>query len=183
MPVSQRVGRQSPGSPAARRRSGSCTSSRFLSPGGAVLRLPAETSEPSLPTGHLLELVPALGETGAEAEETGMTEGRTPSLLRARAGSQRVTNVELFFDLVYVFAVTQLSHHLLSRPTVDGALQTGLLLAMVWLVWSYTTWVTNSLDPERIPVTLTLVCLMLLSLVVSSPLRGGVWRGAVWAGV
>jgi low temperature requirement protein LtrA len=68
---------------------------------------------------------------------------QTRALLRDRSGDQRVTNIELFFDLVYVFAVTQLSHHLLGDPTVRGALQTALLLAMVWLVWEYTTWVTN----------------------------------------
>ena len=93
-----------------------------------------------------------------------------PGLLRDRSGGQRVTNIELFFDLVYVFAVTQLSHHLLSFPTVGGALQTVLLLAMVWLAWSYTTWVTNWLDPERIAVRLLLVVLMLISLAMSAAL-------------
>jgi low temperature requirement protein LtrA len=44
-----------------------------------------------------------------------------PRLLRDRSGGQRVTNIELFFDLVYVFAVTQLSHNLLLHPTVRGA--------------------------------------------------------------
>src|SRR5256714_8521461 len=111
-----------------------------------------------------------------------MAEGRTPSLLRNRSGSQRVTNIELFFDLVYVFAVTQLSHHLLSRPTFDGALQTGLLLAMVWLVWSYTTWVTNWLDPERIPVRLMLVGLMLISLVMSAAIPEGFGGRGLWVG-
>ena len=91
-------------------------------------------------------------------------------LLRDRAGVQRVTNIELFFDLVYVFAVTQLSHHLLAETTVQGALQTALLLAMVWLVWAYTTWVTNWLDPERMPVRLLLVVLMLISLAMSAAL-------------
>ena len=43
-----------------------------------------------------------------------MTEA-TPSLLRTRERTARVTNVELFFDLAYVFAVTQLSHYLLYR--------------------------------------------------------------------
>jgi low temperature requirement protein LtrA len=88
-------------------------------------------------------------------------------------GRQRVTNVELFFDLVYVFAVTQLSHHLLPHPTLASAVQTGLLLSMVWLAWAYTTWLTNWLDPERIPVRLLLLGLMLVSLVMSAALPRG----------
>ena len=80
-----------------------------------------------------------------------------PSLLRDRSGVQRVTNIELFFDLVYVFAVTQLSHYLLAHQTVAGALRGGLLLIMVWLLWAYTTWLTNWLDPDQIPVRLLLV--------------------------
>jgi low temperature requirement protein LtrA len=94
-------------------------------------------------------------------------------LLRVRASGrqgQRVTNIELFFDLVYVFAITQLSHHLLGDPTVGGAAQTALLLAMVWLAWVYTTWVTNWLDPERIAVRMMLVVLMLVSLSMSAAL-------------
>ena len=92
--------------------------------------------------------------------------------MRERAGSERVTNVELFFDLVYVFAVTQLSHYLLAHPTPGGALQAALLLAMVWLLWVYTTWVTNWLDPDRIAVRLLLLALMLASLVLSAALPG-----------
>jgi len=76
------------------------------------------------------------------------------SPLRVRPGIQCVTNIELFFDLVYVFAVTQLSHYLLGHTTMKGALQTALLLALVWLPWEYTAWVTNYLDPDRIPVWL-----------------------------
>src|SRR5436305_2580780 len=91
-------------------------------------------------------------------------ESRVPPLLRDRSGAHRVTNIELFFDLVYVFAVTQLSHYLLHHATVAGALQAGLLLVMVWLVWSYTTSVTNWLDPDLMAVRLLLVALMLISL-------------------
>ncbi len=103
-----------------------------------------------------------------------MTRDRAhPSLMRSRDGTAgRVSNVELFFDLVYVFAVTQLSHYLIDHQTVGGALQALLLLTMVWLVWAYTTWVTNWLDPERIPVRLMLLGLMLLSLVMSVALPG-----------
>ena len=97
-----------------------------------------------------------------------MTGGKTTSLLRVRSGAERVTNIELFFDLVYVFAITQLSHHLLGNPTWEGAWQTLLLLAAVWLAWVYTASVTNYLDPERIPMRLLLLALMLLSLVMSA---------------
>ena len=112
-------------------------------------------------------------------------EGKT-ELLRDRSGVQRVTNIELFFDLVYVFAITQLSHYLLGHPTVVGALQAGLLLVMVWLVWSYTTWVTNWLDPEQMPVRLLLVVLMLISLAMSASLPRafedlGLWVGGGYA--
>ncbi len=68
---------------------------------------------------------------------------------------------------MYVFAVTQLSHHLIADPTAAGALQSALLLAMIWLVWAYTTWVTNWLDPERLEVRVLLVVLMLISLAMS----------------
>src|SRR5258705_3685233 len=97
-------------------------------------------------------------------------ESRVPSLLRDRSGVQRVTNIELFFDLVYVFAITQLSHYLIGHSTLAGALHTGLLLAMIWLVWAYTTWVTNWLDPERMAVRLLLVVLMLVGLAMSPSL-------------
>jgi low temperature requirement protein LtrA len=92
-------------------------------------------------------------------------------LIRVRAGGrQRVSNMELFFDLVYVFAITQLSNFLLGHRTVSGALEAALLLAMVWLLWAYTTWVTNWFDPDKIPVRLLLLALMLVSLVMSAAL-------------
>jgi len=111
---------------------------------------------------------------------------QTARLLRDRTGLQRVTNIELFFDLVYVFAITQLSHYLLRHSTVAGALQAGLLLVMVWLVWAYTTWVTNWLDPERMAVRLLLVVLMLVSLAMSISLPRafedlGLWVAGAYA--
>jgi low temperature requirement protein LtrA len=114
--------------------------------------------------------------------------GSRSSLLRDRSAEEqsRVTNIELFFDLVYVFAVTQLSHYLLRHLTVTGALQVALLLVMVWLLWAYTTWLTNWLDPVRIPVRLLLLALMLASLVMSAGLPeafgdGGLLVGGAYA--
>ena len=52
---------------------------------------------------------------------------------------QETTPLELFFDLVFVFAVTQLSHLLLDHLTWEGAAQTLFLLLVVWWAWTYTT--------------------------------------------
>ena len=117
-----------------------------------------------------------------------MHQARPLNLVRARAGAERVTNVELFFDLVYVFAVTQLSHYLLAHPTVTGALRSGLLLAMIWLIWAYTTWVTNWLDPDKIAVRLLLLVLAGASLIMSAALPGafatrGLAVGIAYAGM
>jgi low temperature requirement protein LtrA len=91
-------------------------------------------------------------------------------LLRSRTGHEhaRVTFVELFFDLVFVFAVTQLSHALLAHFSVLGAIETLLLMMAVWWVWIYTSWVTNWLDPERVPVRLALFAIMAVGLIMSA---------------
>ncbi len=92
------------------------------------------------------------------------------NLLRTRheGGHARVTYVELFFDLVFVFAITQLSHSLLAHLDLAGALHTLLLFLAVWWVWIFTSWVTNWLDPDRTPVRLALLVLMLLGLLLST---------------
>ncbi|MBS0488968.1 MAG: low temperature requirement protein A [Proteobacteria bacterium] len=85
-------------------------------------------------------------------------------------GHHRVTYIELFFDLVFVFAITQLSHGLLHHLTPLGAFQAALLFLAVWWVWIYTCWITNWLDPERPAVRLLLLALMLAGLVMSMSL-------------
>src|SRR5258705_4140841 len=98
----------------------------------------------------------------------------------------RVTYAELFFDLVFVFAVTQISHTLLGRFTLLGALQTTLLFLGVWWVWVYTSWVTNWLDPERTPVRILLFALMLGGPVLSTSIpkvfeSRGLWSAFAYA--
>ena len=80
----------------------------------------------------------------------------------------RVTYVELFFDLVFVFAVTQISHTLLAHFTLLGALQVTVLFLAVWWVWVFTSWITNWLNPEKTPVRLLLFAMMLGGLVLST---------------
>ncbi|HTH99230.1 MAG TPA: low temperature requirement protein A [Stellaceae bacterium] len=88
-------------------------------------------------------------------------------MLRAQH-SARVTYIELFFDLVFVFAVTQLSHGLLHHLDVPGAARTLFLFMAVWWVWIYTSWVTNWLDPERTPVRLAILALTLAGLLLAT---------------
>ena len=96
------------------------------------------------------------------------------ALLRERVEHPhaRVSYVELFFDLVFVFAITQISHTLLEHFSPLGVAQAAFLLGAVWWIWIYTSWVTNWLDPERPPVRILLFVLMLLGLVMSVKRRG-----------
>ncbi|MCW3835121.1 low temperature requirement protein A [Sphingomonas canadensis] len=97
-----------------------------------------------------------------------MNQGHNGSLLRKRDGGHaRVSFAELFFDLVFVFAVTQLSHGLLAHPGVEGLAQTGMLFLAVWWTWIYTAWSTNWLDPDRAPVRLLLFALMAAGLAMA----------------
>jgi low temperature requirement protein LtrA len=80
---------------------------------------------------------------------------------------QKTTTLELFYDLVFVFAITQVSHYLLEHLTWEGAGQAALVLLVVWWSWNYTTWVTNELDPEAIAVRLLLIGLMLASFLMA----------------
>src|SRR5919202_2754897 len=83
------------------------------------------------------------------------------------AEEQRATALELFYDLVFVFAITQVSHLLLEHLTWEGAGQAILVLLVVWWSWNYTTWFTNELDPESISVRLLMIALMLASLLMA----------------
>jgi low temperature requirement protein LtrA len=80
---------------------------------------------------------------------------------------QHASNLELFYDLVFVFAVTQVSHLLLHELTWRGAGRSLLVLLVVWWAWNYTTWVTNQLDPDAIAVRLLVLAIMLASLVMA----------------
>ena len=96
-----------------------------------------------------------------------MPESIRDSLRRRPGVEQRATSLELFYDLVFVFAVTQVSHLLLEHLTWEGVGQSALVLLVVWWSWNYTTWVTNELAPESIVVRLLLIALMLGSLLMA----------------
>lgn len=99
---------------------------------------------------------------------------RTSQLrVRGHHESSRVTYVELFFDLVFVFAVTQLSHGLLAHLSLIGLAQMTVLLVAVWWSWINAAWVTNWLDPARPAVRMMLFALMLAGLVFAAAIPKG----------
>ena len=68
---------------------------------------------------------------------------------------------------MFVFAITQVSHLLLEHLTWTSVLQSLIVLFAVYWSWNYTTWTTNELDTETVPVRLLLLGLMLVSLLMS----------------
>jgi low temperature requirement protein LtrA len=70
----------------------------------------------------------------------------------------RVSTLELFFDLVFVFTITQLTTVLASRPTTRGVLQVVLMLGVIWWMYAGYAWLTNAVAPDRAPRRLLLLC-------------------------
>jgi low temperature requirement protein LtrA len=98
-------------------------------------------------------------------------------------GHAAVSYLELFLDLVFVFAVTQLSQFLVQHLTPFGAVETLILFLAVWWAWIYTTWATNWVDPARGPVRFMVAGVMIGSLVLSSALPFAFDTGAGGAGL
>ena len=97
-----------------------------------------------------------------------MSRRASEPFLRDRHGHTKVTNEELFFDLIYAYAVTQLSHRLAEHLSALGALQTLVLWFAVWLGWQYTSWVTNWFNPAHRGMRVMLFGVMLLGLLMAS---------------
>lgn len=74
---------------------------------------------------------------------------------------------ELFFDLVFVFGLIQLSHTLATDFSPTAAVEAAILILAVWWVWINTTWVTNLLDTEREPVRYMLFALMFAGILMA----------------
>jgi low temperature requirement protein LtrA len=81
---------------------------------------------------------------------------------------REVTPLELFFDLVYVFAIGQLSHQLLAHPTWTGAAQTLVLYLAVYAAWAYTTWAVTMVPAEDPRTRRMLLAVMLVGLFMNA---------------
>lgn len=96
--------------------------------------------------------------TEATAARSGVLRRREPGV------APGVGAIELFFDLVYVFAIIQLSHYLLAHASWTGVIETAILFLAVWWGWNYTAWAMNWLDPDHAGVRALLATLMLPAL-------------------
>ena len=95
------------------------------------------------------------------------SEHHAPRLSASRREGERVTALELFFDLVFVLAITQCTALMSHHPTWDGLAQGLLVLGMLWWAWTGYSWLTSVLDPEEGAVRLVMFGAMAALLIVS----------------
>jgi low temperature requirement protein LtrA len=113
---------------------------------------------------------PGRGAPPSTAPDAANPSDRRSAHLRPEdGGEQPTTAFELFFDLVYVFAVTQLSHLVINGGlSVESIGRAAFLLVVVWWAWIYTTWMVNWFDPRSVAVRVVLLGVALASLLMSA---------------
>jgi low temperature requirement protein LtrA len=94
----------------------------------------------------------------------------------------RVTPLELFFDLVFVFAITQVTSLLADDPTWSGVLRGMLVLAALWWAWTAYAWLTSTMDVDEGGVRLAMLASMGAMLVVALAVPGAFGGNAVLFG-
>ena len=96
-----------------------------------------------------------------------MADDRRYWLRKDDAEASRASFPELFFDLVFVFALIQLSETLVEDFTFGIASEAVLFILALWWVWIHTTWVTNLLNSEIVPVRMFLFALMFVGIILA----------------
>ena len=96
-----------------------------------------------------------------------MTSTVTPRSDSPAESEQRVTALELFFDLVFVFAITQVTGFLADNSTWEGLVQGLFILGALWWAWAAYAWLTNTLNPEEGIVRIAVFASMAAMLIVA----------------
>ena len=84
-----------------------------------------------------------------------------------QSAEERVTPLELFFDLIFVFAITQVTGLVVANPTWGGLAQGLLVLGVLWWAWAAYAWLTNTINPEEGAVRLAMFGAMGAMLIAS----------------
>lgn len=99
------------------------------------------------------------------------------------AREHQVTPLELFFDLVFVFAITQVTSLIAHDPTWEGALHGILALAALWWAWSVFAWLTSTMDVDEGGIRLAMLAAMTAMFGVALAVPGAFGDDAVLFGV
>ena len=95
------------------------------------------------------------------------TGARSPRLSAVRREGERITPLELFFDLVFVLAITQCTALMSANPTWSGLAQGILVLGVLWWSWAGYAWLTSVVDPEEGAVRFAMFAAMAGFLIVA----------------
>jgi low temperature requirement protein LtrA len=112
-----------------------------------------------------------------------VVQARAPRrLTRAEEGEAKVSPLELFFDLVFVFALTQVTAFMAADPTFTSMGRSVLVLALLWWMWSGYAWLTSTVDPEQVLPRVVMFGAMAAMLVVALAVPGAFGAdGEIWA--
>jgi low temperature requirement protein LtrA len=111
------------------------------------------------------ELAPLVGEETTAEEE------------------RKTSYLELFFDLVFVFAFTQVTSLVLEDTSPRGFARAALVLAMVWWAWSAYAWMTNAIDVENAVTRLIIFAAMVAGFFMALAVPGAFQDEAAWFAV
>ncbi|HEX4752774.1 MAG TPA: low temperature requirement protein A [Solirubrobacterales bacterium] len=103
-----------------------------------------------------------MSDASSPAEPAGQRSHRphAPRLSAVRREGERVTPLELFFDLVFVLAITECTSLMSHHPSWSGLAQGLLVLGVLWWAWAGYAWLTSVIDPEAGPVRLVFFAAM-----------------------
>ena len=96
-----------------------------------------------------------------------MEASRGPRMSAVMREGERVRPLELFFDLVFVLAITQCTALILESPSWGRLAETVLMLALLWWAWTAYAWLTSVVDPEEGGVRIALIGAMAALLLVA----------------
>ncbi|GAA5195642.1 low temperature requirement protein A [Rugosimonospora acidiphila] len=96
-----------------------------------------------------------------------MTTGRLPRIARKAGDPEQPTFLELFFDLVYIFAFRRLAHELDTNYNAIGVLRTAVMLLAMWWIWELMVWLTDLFDPRRAQIQVVVLVAMFGILVMA----------------
>jgi low temperature requirement protein LtrA len=98
-------------------------------------------------------------------------------------GERKTSYLELFFDLVFVFAITQVTSLILEDTSPAGFARAALVLALVWWAWSAYAWMTNAIDIENVVTRLIVLAAMVAAFFMALAVPDAYQDEGVWFAV